>query len=107
MERTRTSSGNGNMTNVAKAHSRFRITRVPVFQALIIAFAFVIAPLVIHPQSGRQKPSETANSSNSNTRPRQTAKPASKQTNTQSTKSNTESAKPARREESSDDSSDV
>ena len=88
------------MTNVAKAHPRSRITRVPVFQALIIAFAFVIAPLAIHPQSGRQKPSETANSSNSNTRPRQIAKPAGKQTNTQA-------AKPDRKEDSSDDSSDV
>jgi len=88
------------MTNVAKAHPRSRITRAPVFQALIIAFAFVIAPLAIHSQSGRQKPSEPANSSNSNTRPRQIAKPASKQTNTQS-------AKPDRKEDNSDDSSDV
>jgi len=88
------------MTNLAKAHPRSRITRAPVFPALTIAFAFVIAPLAIHPQSGRQKPTEPANSSNGNTRPRQTTKPASKQTNTQS-------AKPDTKEDSSDDSSDV
>src|SRR5882762_9845661 len=88
------------MTNVAKAHSLSRINRAPVFLALIIAFAFVITPLAIHSQSGRQKPSETANSSNSNTRPRQIAKPASNQTNTQS-------AKPDKKEDNSDDSSDV
>jgi len=88
------------MIDVGKSHPRSRITRAPVFQALLIVFAFVTVPLAIQPQSGRQKTSEPANSSNSNTRPRQTSKPVSKQTNSQA-------AKPDKKEDSSDDSSDV
>jgi Ca-activated chloride channel family protein len=88
------------MTNVAKAHRRSRTTHARVFQALIIAWAFLIAPLAIRPQSGRQKPPDLPTSSNKNTRPRQTSKPASQQSNTQASKSKGN-------EDNSDDSSDI
>ena len=88
------------MTNLAKAHPRSRITRAPVFQALIIAFAFVITPLVIHSQSGRQKPPASEGASNNNTRPRQISKPAGQQSKSQPAKS-------SGKEDSPDDADDV
>jgi Ca-activated chloride channel family protein len=86
------------MISVVKDHPRSQTTGAPVLYALIVAVAFLVTPLAIHPQSGRQKPPEP--SANSNTRPRQTSKPAGQQSNTQSAKSRG-------KEDSSDDSSDI
>ena len=48
--------------------------RGQAFHAAVIALALFITPLVIHSQSGRQKPS--SNSNNTNSRPRQATPPA-------------------------------
>jgi Ca-activated chloride channel family protein len=53
--------------------------------ALVISSAFLGPAIVTHSQSGRQKP--PAAPSNSNTRPRQTSKSTTKQSNTQAPKS--------------------
>ncbi len=71
-----------------------------VLRALIIAFALLIAPLAIHPQSGRQKPPGSSTSPDTNTRARQVSKPTSQQRNTQS-------AKTDKKEDGSDDATDV
>ena len=98
LEITRTRSDDGrHMMNDARNHPPSRVTCAQVIPALMIALALLITPLAINSQSGRQKPD---NSSNSNTRPRQISKPASQQSNTQAAKS-------AGKEETSDDSADV
>jgi Ca-activated chloride channel family protein len=72
MERKRTSSGGGDLIKFAGERSRPGTARVQVFQALILALALLITPLVIQSQSGRQK--SPSNSNNTNTRPRQASK---------------------------------
>jgi Ca-activated chloride channel family protein len=88
------------MTNAGNDLRSSRTTRAQALQVLIIAFALFITPLAIHSQSGRQKPPASPASSNANTRERQVSKPTSQQSNTRTTK-------PDKKEERSDDSSDV
>jgi Ca-activated chloride channel family protein len=67
----------------------------------LIAFSLFLAysPPVTRSQSGRQKPASPSPTPPGNSRPRQISKPA--------TQSNTQAAKTVKKEESSDDSSDV
>jgi Ca-activated chloride channel family protein len=96
MERTRTSSGGGDLIDAGDA-SRFSISRARLLWALIIAGTLYVTPLVTHSQSGRQK--ETAPPANSNTRPRTATKSATPPDNTQKPKNGTA--------DTADDSADV
>jgi Ca-activated chloride channel family protein len=77
--------------------ARWRISS-RVFAALVVSFTVVTITLPIHSQSGRQKSS--APPSNNNTRPRQATK-------TPTPSGNNQNSKPDRKEESTDDSSDI
>src|SRR5258708_40296693 len=100
MERTRTSPGGGNMMDDTRDLLRRGTEQGQVVRTLIIAFALLITPLAIHSQSGRQKPPGSSTSPDTNTRARQVSKPTSQQRNTQS-------AKTDKKEDGSDDATDV
>jgi Ca-activated chloride channel family protein len=72
MERKRTSSGGDYVIELAGKRSRRGTSRGQMVQAVILALALLITPLVIQSQSGRQK--SASNSNNTNTRPRQATK---------------------------------
>jgi Ca-activated chloride channel homolog len=96
MEKARTPSDSDMIDSGNSARSR--MDHAWWLRVLIIACALLITPLIIHSQSGRQKPAGAP--ANTNTRSRQTSKSAGQSANTQPAKSNG-------KEESTDDSSDI
>jgi Ca-activated chloride channel homolog len=83
----------------ARDRSRTGINRAHLLGALIIAFGLFITPLVIHSQSGRQKP--PAAPANTNTRARTTTTKSTAQ------QSNTKTKKADEKEDTSDDSAEI
>jgi Ca-activated chloride channel family protein len=93
METKRTNPGGRDVIKLAGARPRSGVARAHTLPTLLIAMALFVTPLVIHSQSGRQKP--TTNSNNTNTRPRQATKATNPPANT--------SAKSDPKEEGGDD----